>query len=296
MDIQQDVASRLSAASAEIFAHLDCTALPWESASLSHTPLTDAANEALFIAFSKSAEQVLGHFASRKSELTEYLAKALVKRDLHALNSVSARSWAIAYNAFLFFDLHITQRPERRFVLYPAYFAYYNISGQEIVGKAVELPQKIEHMTSLEMRDAKPFRIVPGDVAFFDGSKSAHWFEGNPIPALRMTTRRLGIYEAVLDVESGHRLTLSSADLAVGRVETLLRLFGAARDCSIMDVAAELTQHPVRELRWSALNYFHRVGSVRSRSYIEGMCTDSDATIRRLASKSLASLQPELGE
>jgi hypothetical protein len=287
MTIRSDLAERLAALSRDIFSQFDNAAPPWEQGSVSCKSLPDAESHDLFSAFRSSAEDLLGVLSARKLEVVELLASALQLRELSVLSTVSRHGWAIAWSPFLFAELHVTQPLGRRLLLNPVYYAYLNISGSPLRGHMLPIGGPIEHVESLDFCAAIPFETAPGEMLTLDGNRFAHWFEGARTPVFRISSSFLASYEAVFDTETGRRLTLASADLAVGRVETLLRLFAAARDGSVIDIAQRLTGHRLRELRWVALNYMHRLGSQEAIATIGAMTADPDARIRRLAETSL---------
>lgn len=131
--------------------------------------------------------------------------------------------------------------------------------------------------------EAREIILAPGGRAMLDGTREVAGYVDSGMVVATIVTANLANYDATFDSHDGHRIGRVMADLQTSAVSVALRVFAAAGWEGATDLAVDLRRHPVKEVRWSILNYLWRSDVKDDRLSIGDFLADPDPEIRGIA-------------
>jgi hypothetical protein len=240
--------------------------------------------------FVGAAQAALMIVAKNLEHYLEELLERVEANDLNFKGGVGDLSWLIGYGDGLLAEAQIASPPSRYALAQPALMMFQNVDTQPLRLARCDFVHSFESGRDLEMSARKSTVIEPGEKAFIDGFETVVWPESSGVLFLRVATLSLGAYDALFDVRDGRAAGVFSTDVRAAYLQTALRLLGAAQSGKGRALAASAERSPIKELRWSALNYYWRSNAPDAGQKIKAFEADAHPQIRRLATKAVAKL------
>ncbi|HZG09448.1 MAG TPA: hypothetical protein VEZ70_10770 [Allosphingosinicella sp.] len=244
--------------------------------------------------FKHGAPILLDRIIAELPDLSEELAAAVQAGDNRFTAAISELSWLIAHRNHAYVSCQITARRRAYTVAQPVFIWMRNIDRRPLRLRRLSLDRPFEECGALDFEKAQEITIAAGDALFVNGFEEIIWFEESGVSLISVGTLPLGAYEAAYDSATGARVGLFSTDLRLSSAEVVLRTFGAAGWAGAGDLARACAAHPVKELRWGALNYAWRSDLPGLAALLADLTADPDPGIRALAGSCLAQLQQEV--
>lgn len=231
-----------------------------------------------------------GLLARVAENLETYLEELLVQiqnGDLKFQGRVGDLSWLIGYGDGLSIEAQIASPPNRYALAQPALTMIRNVDRERLVLSLCPFVHSFERGQDLDLSTCRRITVEPEQDIFINGFETLVWPASSGVLFLRVATLSLGAYDALFDVATGEVAGVFSTDVRASYIQTALRLFGAARSERGRALAEIAAASPLRELRWSAVNYFWRLRGEGVLGEIKGFLSDPDPQIRHIAASAV---------
>jgi hypothetical protein len=243
--------------------------------------------------FETEAPRLMDRLLLRLDDLARELALAVIERDGPYIAAVGELSWLVAQSDYCYAACQLSGRRKQYVLAQPALTYFRNLDRRPLPVRVLRLESPFESLRRVNLHQAERVTLSPGDSLLVNGFERLIWFEESGVVLGSVSTLPLGAYEATFDATTGDRTGLFSTEMRFSSIEVVLRALAAGGWGGAMDIASDAARHPVRELRWSALNYAWRTDPGDLTDRLTLFAGDADPQIAQTAQQCLAQLQSE---
>ncbi|MDE1467679.1 hypothetical protein [Aurantiacibacter sp. D1-12] len=254
----------------------------------------DIDRSAIEEAMMSNGVEVLEALAGSFGELSEEIVGAVINWDSEAITTVKELAWVVGFGGHIFANCHISATADEFIPCPPSVSLVKNIDNRPLTIKRLRLPGSFEDIEKIDVSTAKLETIEPGEYFYIDGFRDLLWYAESGVLLLNLSTLPLGAYEAVYSASSGIRSGLFSSDLRVSATIVALRTYAATGWPDATGLAKQAASHPIKEIRWGALNYYWQTGEDDILENVSAFLDDPDLEIRKLAKSCVEALQSEM--
>lgn len=238
-------------------------------------------------------ERVLDALLGSLTELGDEMVQSVIDGDASFITTVQELNWILAFGGHMFANCHISARVGEFIPCPPSVSLVRNIDRKPLEIRRLPLEGSFEEITKIDIKNARTEIILPGETFYVDGFRDMLWYTESGIMLFSLTTLPLGSYEAVFCRETGRRSGIFSSDLRHSSTVVVLRCFAAFGWLGARILAKEAASHPIKEIRWAALNYFWRMAGSDVIDEISIFLDDPDHEIKNLATNCLSVIQSQ---
>ena len=237
--------------------------------------------------FEAEAKRILDIVVENIESLIDESVGGTLKTEQRFLGFVNDIGWIVGVGGALVIEARITLSTHRYAMAEPALSLMRNIDTDNLVMQKARLTSPYEQPNS-EIASIDNFDLAPGEDFFCDSRVECQWPITPGVLILKARTLQLGAYDALFDVETKRRVGLFSCDPRISGLDACMRVFASLKDQRAKPLATNLTNSPVKELRWNALNYFWRMGQNSVLENVPPLVDDEDPSISSLAKAALS--------